>query len=100
MTQADLDAASITNVATATGTPPSGPPITSPQPRRWSSRSVQTPAISIVKSVTSAGPYNAVGNTIAYQFVATNTGNVTLSDVSIDRHPDHPGRDPGHRADL
>ena len=99
MTQADLDAASITNVATATGTPPSGPPITSPSPPLVIP-SVQSPAISIVKSVTSAGPYNAVGKTIAYQFVATNTGNVTLSDVGIDRHPDHPGRDPGHRADL
>ena len=41
------------------------------------------PAISLVKSVTSSGPYNAVGQTISYQFVATNTGNVTLSSVGI-----------------
>ena len=41
------------------------------------------PAISVVKSVTSSGPYNAVGQIISYQFVATNTGNVTLSSVGI-----------------
>jgi hypothetical protein len=41
------------------------------------------PAISVVKSVTSSGPYNAMGETISYQFVATNTGNVTLSSVGI-----------------
>ena len=41
------------------------------------------PAISVVKSVTSSGPYNAVGQTVSYQFVATNIGNVTLSSVGI-----------------
>ena len=41
------------------------------------------PAIIVVKSVTSSGPYNAVGEAISYQFVATNTGNVTLSSVGI-----------------
>src|SRR5690606_31956187 len=40
------------------------------------------PAIGIVKSVTSAGPY-AAGSTIGYQFVVTNTGNVTLTAVAV-----------------
>ena len=38
----------------------------------------------MLKSVTSTGPYDAVGQTVSYQFVATNTGNVTLTGVGID----------------
>ncbi|MFD7591321.1 LPXTG cell wall anchor domain-containing protein, partial [Kitasatospora sp. NPDC059811] len=30
VTQADVDSGKVTNTATATGTPPSGPPVTSP----------------------------------------------------------------------
>jgi len=45
-----------------------------------------TPAtanLTVTKSVTSTGPYNAVGQSISYQFVAKNTGNETLSAVGI-----------------
>ena len=42
-----------------------------------------TPGISVLKSVTSAGPYTAVGQTVSYKFVASNTGNVTLTSVGI-----------------
>ena len=45
--------------------------------------SAQTPSISVLKSVTSPGPYDAVGQTVSYRFVATNTGNVTLTGVGI-----------------
>ena len=41
------------------------------------------PAVSLVKSVASTGPYDAVGQVISYQFVATNTGNVTLTSVGV-----------------
>ncbi len=37
----------------------------------------------MAKSVTSAGPYNTVGQSITYQFLATNTGNVTMTGVSV-----------------
>jgi uncharacterized repeat protein (TIGR01451 family) len=40
-------------------------------------------SISAVKSVTSTGPYSAVGQVISYQFIATNTGNLTLTSVGI-----------------
>jgi predicted Fe-Mo cluster-binding NifX family protein len=39
----------------------------------------QNPALTLVKSANQAGPLTA-GQTIVYSFVATNTGNVTLSD--------------------
>jgi hypothetical protein len=40
------------------------------------------PAITTVKSITSTGPY-LLGSTISYNIVVTNTGNVTLHNVSI-----------------
>ena len=43
------------------------------------------PALSLDKTVTSTGPYDSVGDVINYLLVATNTGNVTLHNVSISR---------------
>ncbi len=40
------------------------------------------PAFTIVKTVTSTGPYTA-GSTITYDIIVTNTGDVVLSDVTI-----------------
>ena len=82
LTQADLNNGSVNDSATATGTPPTGSPITS-SPSTASVTVAQSPALTVVKSVTSTGPYNTVGQTVAYQFVATNTGNVTLTGVSV-----------------
>jgi uncharacterized repeat protein (TIGR01451 family) len=42
-----------------------------------------SPAVTVAKSVTSTGPYNAVGQNTVYQFVVTNTGNVTLNSVGV-----------------
>jgi len=42
-----------------------------------------TAAVTVTKSVTSTGPYTTVGQIISYQFVATNTGNVTLTSVGV-----------------
>ena len=42
----------------------------------------QTVAMTVVKSVTSSGPYT-VGSTIGYSFLVTNTGSVTLTDVTV-----------------
>ena len=37
------------------------------------------PALTLVKTVTSGGPYAVVGDVVAYQYVVSNTGNVTLT---------------------
>ncbi len=57
-------------------------PVTS-SPSLLSVPAAATPALSMAKSVTSSGPYNTVGQSITYQFLATNTGNVTMTGVSV-----------------
>ncbi|MEV7598822.1 hypothetical protein AB0O91_15705 [Kitasatospora sp. NPDC089797] len=81
VTQADINAGSITNTATATGTPPSGPPVTSP-PSSATVTATPNPALTIVKSA-SPTTVSAVGQTVDYSFLVTNTGNVTLTNVSV-----------------
>ncbi|HWU18514.1 MAG TPA: choice-of-anchor D domain-containing protein [Devosia sp.] len=85
--QADIDAGRVENSATGTGTPPSGPPVTSP-PDTVVVPPDQTPGLSIEKT----GALNDLdgdglldpGETISYSFLARNTGAVTLTDVTID----------------
>ncbi len=83
VTQADLDHGSVADSATASGIPTgSVTPVTS-SPSLLSVPAAATPALSMAKSVTSSGPYNTVGQSITYQFLATNTGNVTMTGVSV-----------------
>ncbi|MFD4893021.1 beta strand repeat-containing protein [Kitasatospora sp. NPDC058397] len=81
VTQADINAGSITNTATATGTPPTGPPVTSP-PSNATVTATSNPALTIMKSV-DATELTGVGQVLHYSFLVTNTGNVTLTDVTV-----------------
>jgi len=83
-TQADLDAGKISNTAVATGTgAPNGTPITSP-PSTATVSATQTPALTLVKSASPNDPAHfTVGQVITYSFAVTNTGNVTMSNVSV-----------------
>jgi uncharacterized repeat protein (TIGR01451 family) len=74
--QADLDAGSVTNIASA-----SNGTVTSPTDTETAT-AVKSPALLIEKTVTSTGPY-LLGSTISYNIEVTNTGNVTLNNVSI-----------------
>ncbi|NJD59076.1 MAG: sortase, partial [Anaerolineae bacterium] len=76
VTQADLDAGSYLNAASATATPPIGGPVLTP-PAETTVPAGQTPTITLLKS---ADPviFDAVGQTIIYTYIITNTGNVTL----------------------
>ncbi|MBF4514703.1 hypothetical protein ITJ66_19620, partial [Plantibacter sp. VKM Ac-2885] len=81
LTQADVDAGKVTNTATGEGTPPTGPPTETP-PTETTVTVDPNPSLTTVKS---ADPAQAgkVGDTITYSFVITNTGNVTLTDVTV-----------------
>ena len=76
LAQADLDAGSFTNVAQ--GDSDQTPPSTGDDTVRLDQR----PRLDLTKTVTSDGPYEP-GDTVTYELVATNRGNVTLDDVSI-----------------
>ncbi|MFD0411146.1 hypothetical protein [Kitasatospora sp. NPDC127116] len=81
VTQADIDAGTITNTATATGTPPSGPPVTSP-PATATVTLTRSPALTLAKSASPA-TVTAAGQTVTYTLVATNSGNVTLTGITV-----------------
>ena len=74
--QADLDAGSITNTATATTTY-GVTPVTS-APASKTINAVQSPALALTKGTNSA-TYDHVGQVIIYTFTIQNTGNVTLA---------------------
>ncbi|MFK4761210.1 hypothetical protein ACI3KS_09790 [Microbacterium sp. ZW T5_45] len=82
-TQDDVDAGSITNAATATGTPPNPETPTPVSPSDEVTVEVPAaPALTIDKTASSETA-SVAGETITYSFLITNTGNVTLSDVSV-----------------
>ncbi len=80
VTQADLDAGGIVNTATATGTPPTGPPVTS-IPSTATVTATAAPGLALLKTV-SPGALSGAGQVITYSFLVTNTGNTALTAVS------------------
>jgi hypothetical protein len=83
LTQADVDSGSVTNSATAGGTPPEngGTPPTSP-PSEVTVPIPDNPAITVAKTA-SASKATEAGQKITYSFKVTNTGNVTLRNVTV-----------------
>ncbi|WP_196053628.1 DUF7507 domain-containing protein [Paracoccus lichenicola] len=91
LTQADLDAGQVVNTATATGTPPRGGPVTDTSGATVADDDpttvplVAAPAIALVKTADGSGIAvpAAPGDPIAYSFTVTNTGTVTLLNVTL-----------------
>ena len=77
VTQADIDAGQYTNVAIGDSaqTGPDGADETVPI--------TQHPSLKVLKTETSVRPYSSVGDVISYSITATNTGNQTLTGVTI-----------------
>ena len=87
ITQAEVDAGVVNNTATATGNLPNQGTVTS-QPDSTSTTIVQTPAISAVKTATITTDNGVPGaadenDVITYNVVITNSGNVTLTGLSV-----------------
>ncbi|MCM3658454.1 hypothetical protein M3147_14450 [Agromyces mediolanus] len=82
LTQADVDAGQVTNSATAAGDAPDGSRVDSPEDTARVPVDAD-PQIALEKSVTPSAPAGP-GETVTYEFVITNTGNVSLTDPTID----------------
>lgn len=83
LTQADVDSGELTNTATAGGTPPGDTPPPTSDPSTVTVPSTPAPGIEVVKT-SDTEEISEVGQEVTYSFEATNTGNVTLTDVVID----------------
>ncbi len=87
LTQDDIDAGGITNTATATGTPPTGGPVTDVSDDDGAGDDptvltiAPTPSILFDKRLAAGfGPsFDEDGQVLTFEFEITNTGNVTLS---------------------
>ena len=80
--QADVDAqAPFTNLATAHATPKRGT-ITEPTAGASVDVTAALPSLSMAKS-SPTGPYSTVGDILTYSYLVTNTGNVSLTSLSI-----------------
>ncbi|MEZ4714191.1 MAG: hypothetical protein R3A44_43815 [Caldilineaceae bacterium] len=80
ITQTDLDAGSFTNTATASGKAPAGTDVSDEETVTKSFG--QVVSLALTKSTATVN-YDAVNDVINYTLVTTNTGNTTLTNVSI-----------------
>ena len=76
----DVDAGGIDNTGTATGTSPQGTVVTDQSTLHVPATEI--PVIVVAKSA-SPSTYDASGQVITYSYEVTNTGNVTLHDISV-----------------
>ena len=89
ITQADLDAGALSNTANAAGTGPASQPV-SALPASATVSAAQTPALTLSKQIGTSGSgvwsssiTVAGGSSVYYKFTINNTGNISLSPVSV-----------------
>ncbi|MGO4595716.1 hypothetical protein AB4Z18_18025 [Leifsonia sp. 2TAF2] len=84
LTQADVNSGAVPNSAIVAGNPPTGPPVTS-TPADANVPLTQGPSLALTKTANASGVSNPakVGDVLAYTFTSTNTGNVTMTGVTV-----------------
>ena len=80
VTQADLNVGSVTNIASADGTP-SGGTLTPPTDTATVDGS-QSPMLTMVKTALDTD-FAALGETLDYEYLVTNTGNVEINNIVV-----------------
>lgn len=80
--QGDIDRESVVNTATAFATPTGDTDPIDSDPSTSDIPALIEPALSLLKSVTPT-TVDAEGDTVDYEFLVTNTGNVTLTGIAI-----------------
>lgn len=81
LTQADIDSGSVVNSASASAAPPTGPAVTA-TPSVAPLTFVATPSLTVDKT-SDLVTLTSAGQPVTYSFVITNTGNVTITDVTV-----------------
>ncbi|WP_229802122.1 beta strand repeat-containing protein [Paramylibacter ulvae] len=81
ITQDDIDAGVINNTADAAGSDPTGATIDDTDTIATDMPDAN-PSMELIKTA-NPSPFGAVGSTITYSFSVENTGNVTLTDVTV-----------------
>ena len=79
ITQADIDRGEVHNIAETTGRPPTGPPVRDTDDETIPLEGV--PGIELEK--TPDREFALVGETVAYEYVITNTGTTRLTDITL-----------------
>ncbi|ACZ20874.1 conserved repeat protein [Sanguibacter keddieii DSM 10542] len=83
LTQEDVDRGSVDNTASVVGTPPTGDDVEADDTETVVVPPQPTIAL-VKKGALAAGSQGLLGDTVEYTLTATNTGNVTLRDLSIE----------------
>ncbi|MEV1009674.1 hypothetical protein [Streptomyces sp. NPDC049881] len=83
VTEADSDTGSVTNTATANGDFNGTPVVSPPDTVTVPVNPVAEPSLHLDKAPDAPGPYD-VGDTIDYTYTVTNTGNTTITGVTVE----------------
>ncbi len=85
LTQTDLDAGSVINLATANGTPPTGPDVTDTDPATIDLTATADLTLTKTGSLadTNGDGVDSEGDIVTYTFAVENTGNVTLDPITV-----------------
>ena len=100
MTQADIDHGSIGDTATASGRPPADRARHLAALGTANVTATQTPGLTVSKDRRSRPRSPRSGRSIAYTFAVTNTGNVTITDLSVTDTESAPAGHLDHRPQL
>jgi uncharacterized repeat protein (TIGR01451 family) len=81
VTAADLDRGQVANTATVTGTPPGDTPLPPVTSNTVNVPAAQSPSLALTKAAAIGA--TAVGHVIVFTMTVTNTGNVTITDITV-----------------